>query len=72
MPICFRYPGFDNRALANEWGQYTYDYLLKTESRALLCPASKSLLDVQIAWLTVAFVHHYWFVIERPLERHRV
>jgi hypothetical protein len=71
VPLCFRYPGLGDRALAKEWGQYVYEYLLKTESRALLCPASKSILDVQIAWLTIAFVHHYWVVIEQPLERQR-
>lgn len=71
LPVAFRYPGHSDRALAKAWGQYTHDYLLKTESRGLLCPASKSLLEAQIGWLTIAFVHHYWLLIEEPLHRHQ-
>lgn len=71
IPLSFRYPNYSDRSLAREWGQYTYEYLLKTESRALLCPASRSLLEVQLAWLTIPFVHHYWLLVEEPLRRQR-
>jgi hypothetical protein len=72
LPLCFAFFEHPPEYLAMEWGKAQTDYLLKSGNELhFLCPPNVNMLNVQICWMAIAFAHHYWILIEKPLEKYR-
>lgn len=60
LPLNFRHSGYGSAGLARDFGGYLLNAIQHSDDLSRLCPASSDLLEAQIAWLTIAFIHYEW------------